>query len=121
MSLYGDGPSPFDIGFSGWGAQSVPAAPGATTFSLPGGTYGAGSAVPDTYSGSFGGFNPAALFGSLGGVINTGLDIWDRLDNDDNPMPQVQSTQPVLAGSMSPIIMVAIGGAVLAAFVMMRK
>jgi len=121
MSLYGAGPSPWDIGFSGWGAQAAPSAPGATTYSLPGGTYNAGSSVPDTYSGSFGGFNPSAIFSGLGGLVNTGLDLWDRLDDDDNPVPQVQSSQPVLAGGMDPLMLVMIGGALLLAFVMLRK
>lgn len=118
MSLYGYGPSPSSVGFSGWGSTAIPAAPGATTFSLAGGTYGAGSAVPDNYAG---GFNPSNLLQGFGNLVNSGLDIWDRLNSDDDPTPTVAATQPALASSMNPMMLLMIGGALLLAFVLMRK
>lgn len=117
MSLYGNGPSPYDVGFSGWGNDTPPAPPGSTTWSLPGGNYGGNSPVSGNYSGSFGG----GFWTGVGGLLNTGLDIWDRLDNADGiPQPVAAPAQQYQAG-FNPMMMVMIGGALLLAFVLMKK
>lgn len=115
---YGYGPSPTDVAFQGWGNSAAPAPPGSTTWSLPGGTYGQGASVPDSYAGSF---SPGGFFAGLGNLAGVGVEIWDRLRDEEDPRPvTVQPQAPVMAG-MGNMGILLLAGVALVGFMMLRK